>query len=384
MTFRPLNEFIVKVSSRCNLNCNYCYEYNLGDHTWKTQPKTMSEQTARALGRRIAEHAARHALPSVFVSLHGGEVLLLGPKKLDAICGILFEEVAPFAEVQLSMQTNATLLNEHFIEVIRRRQIAVSVSVDGAKAAHDRHRTDHRGRGSFDRVARGIELLSRSVPESFTGLLAVIDVANDPIVTFDAIASHGVEFVDFLLPHHNWDSPPPRPNGDPIAYGQWYWELYKAWTSDRYPDIQVRFLANIVSQLAGGTSIFEEMTLAPATLITVATDGSLEAVDSIKSTASGIQQIGLNIDKDSFDAALEDPLISIRQAGEAQLCSECRACAFKNECAGGYFPHRWGRGGGFNNPSVYCTDLFWLVSQIRDDLAARRRKREALLHRTAH
>ncbi|MBZ9864235.1 FxsB family radical SAM/SPASM domain protein [Mesorhizobium sp. CA15] len=381
---RPLNEFIVKVSSRCNLNCDYCYEYNLGDETWKSQPKLMSEQTARALGRRIAEHAGRHALPSVFVSLHGGEVLLLGPKKLDAICRILNDEIAPVAEVQFSMQTNATLLDERFVEVIRRHHIAVSVSIDGARAVHDRHRIDHRGRGTFDRVVRGIELLRQYAPEYFTGLLAVIDVANDPVGALDAVASHGVEFVDFLLPHHNWDSAPPRPNGDPIAYGRWYWDLYKAWTSDRHPHIQVRFLANIVSQLAGGISIFEEMTLAPATLITVATDGGLEAVDSVKSTASGIQQIGLNVNTDSFDAALDDPLISIRQAGEAQLCSECRACVFKNECAGGYFPHRWGRGNHFNNPSVYCSDLFWLVSQIRDDLAARRRKREALLHRATN
>lgn len=383
MIARPLNEFIVNVASRCNLNCDYCYEYNLGDDTWKTQPKMMSEQTARALGRRIAEHVARHTLPSVFVSLHGGEVLLLGAKRLDTICGILLEEIAPVAELQLTMQTNATLLNERFIEVIRKHHIAVSVSIDGDRAAHDRHRLDHRGRGSYDRVVRGIELIRRAAPEYFTGLLSVIDVTNDAVDTLDAVASHGVEFVDFLLPHCHWDSRPPRPNGDPVAYGRWYWELYKAWTADRHPQIQVRFLANIVSQLAGGVSIFEEMTLAPATLVTVATDGGIEAVDSIKSTASGIQQLGLNVHADSFDAALDDPLVSIRQAGEAQLCSECRACTFKKECAGGYFPHRWGRGNRFDNLSVYCADLFWLVSQIRDDLAARRRKREALLHRAA-
>ena len=383
MISRPINEFIVKVASRCNLNCDYCYEYNLGDDTWKTQPKAMSVLTARALGRRIAEHVERHALPSVFVSLHGGEVLLLGPKRLDRICGILVEQISPIAELQLTMQTNATLLNERFIDVIRKHQIAVSVSIDGGRAAHDRHRVDHRGQGSYDGVIRGIELLRRTAPEYFTGLLAVIDLTNDPLDAFDAIASHGVEFLDFLLPHCHWDSPPPRPNSDPVAYGRWYWELYRAWTADRHPHVQVRFLANIVSQLTGGVSIFEEMTLAPATLITVATDGGMEAVDSVKSTASGIQRLGLNVNTDNFDAALQDPLVSIRQTGEGQLCSECRACSLKKECAGGYFPHRWSRVKGFDNPSVYCADLFWLVSQIRADLAARRRKREDILQRAA-
>ena len=36
-----INEFIVKVSSRCNLNCTYCYEYNLGDDSWKSMDKKI-------------------------------------------------------------------------------------------------------------------------------------------------------------------------------------------------------------------------------------------------------------------------------------------------------------------------------------------------------
>lgn len=383
MSVRPINEFIVKAASRCNLNCDYCYEYNLGDETWKSQPKMMNEDTARALGRRIAEHASQHALPTVFVSFHGGEPLLLGPKRLDRICEILREEIAPRTELLFSMQTNATLLTDRFVEVIRRNQIAVSISVDGDHGAHDRHRVDHKGRGSYDRVIRGLELLKRDAPECLSGLLAVIDVRNEPLTTFDAVASLGIDRIDFLLPHCHWDSPPSRPNGDPLAYGRWFWKIYQAWTADRHPGVEIRFLANIVSQLAGGISIYEQMTLSPVTLVVIATDGSMEAVDSIKSTATGTQQLGLNVRSASFDAALDAQLVSIRQAGEAQLCDECRQCRFKRECAGGYFPHRWGRGQRFDNPSVYCADLYWLISRIQEDLVARRRGSETVLNRAA-
>ena len=34
----PINEFVIKVASRCNLDCDYCYEYNTGDNTWKSMP----------------------------------------------------------------------------------------------------------------------------------------------------------------------------------------------------------------------------------------------------------------------------------------------------------------------------------------------------------
>ena len=194
----------------------------------------------------------------------------------------------------------------------------------------------------------------------------------------NAVASLGIGHLDFLLPHWHWDTPPPRPNGDPIEYGRWFWEIYKAWTADKHAGVEVRFLANIVSQLAGGASIYEAMTLAPVTLVVVAADGSIEAVDSIKSTASGLQHTGLNVHASTFDMVLDARLVSIRQSGEDQLCEQCRQCRFKKECAGGYFPHRWGRGRQFDNPSVYCADLYWLISQIYEDLAARRRKRETL------
>jgi uncharacterized protein len=273
------------------------------------------------------------------------------------------------------MQTNATLLDDDIVEVIRNQGISVSVSIDGDSESNDRHRVDHQGRGSHARVVEGIARLKAGAPECFSGILAVMDLRNDPIRTFDSIASFGVDWVDFLLPHYNWDRVPPRPSDDPVAYGRWYWAIYEAWTADRHPDVTVRFLANIVSQLVGGDSVYEAMTLAPCTLVTVATDGSIEAVDCLKSTATGVQQIGINIHGATFDHAVRAKMVSLRQSGEHQLAPECRACEFKRECAGGYFPHRWGRGRGFSNPSVFCEDLFWLLGRIRADLLSRRGNR---------
>ena len=40
----PLNH-IIKVASRCNLNCSYCYVYNQADTTWRDRPSVMSRET---------------------------------------------------------------------------------------------------------------------------------------------------------------------------------------------------------------------------------------------------------------------------------------------------------------------------------------------------
>src|SRR6185312_3950016 len=52
-----------------------------------------------------------------------------------------------------------------------------------------------------------------------------------------------------------------------------------------------------------------------------------------------------------------------RQAGE--LSQTCRACPVVDTCGGGLFAHRFGRGNGFANPSVYCSDLLHLINGVR-------------------
>lgn len=74
----PFREFIVKVHSRCDLSCDYCYMYEMADQSWRGQPRAMSQETAELTARRIGEHARAHGLRDVTLILHGGEPLLAG------------------------------------------------------------------------------------------------------------------------------------------------------------------------------------------------------------------------------------------------------------------------------------------------------------------
>jgi uncharacterized protein len=364
------NEYIVKVASRCNLNCSYCYEYNLGDDSWRRQPPFMSEGTCRVVAERIREHSVAHQVGTVFVNLHGGEPLLAGPERIDRFATIIRDTAGDAFRVTLGVQTNGVQLDDRMCEVLSRHGFEVSVSLDGGRVANDRHRLDHAGRSSYDATVRGIRRLQERIPGQPGGLLAVIDVANDPIEVFDSVASLGIQNIDFLLPHHNWDRPPPRPRGSPHEYGEWYLRVFDAWIAGRHPSVDVRFLRHIVLQFAGAVSNFEVMNLAPVRLVTITTDGDIEAVDCLKSTASGLQRIGLNVRAAALDLALAEQIIAVRQSGIEQLCGTCRSCTRVRQCAGGYFPHRFSLKDLFQNPSVYCTDLYWLLDRIEERLLA--------------
>src|ERR1700732_2445910 len=72
----PIDTYIVKVASRCNLNCRYCYVYNMGDESYRAQPYRMSPATVSALLSRVASYCLEENLQEVTFIFHGGAPLL--------------------------------------------------------------------------------------------------------------------------------------------------------------------------------------------------------------------------------------------------------------------------------------------------------------------
>ena len=85
----PFRQFILKVHSRCNLSCTYCYVYEMAEQGWPALPRRMDTAIAALVADRIGEHARAHDLPGVEVILHGGEPLLAGTGWLTELAGTL-------------------------------------------------------------------------------------------------------------------------------------------------------------------------------------------------------------------------------------------------------------------------------------------------------
>ena len=87
------------------------------------------------------------------------------------------------------------------------------MSLDGDRTSNDRHRRYAcAGRSSYDEVDRALRLLAER-PDSYAGVLCVVDLAADPRQTYETLVSYRPPMVDFLLPHANWEAPPRRGDG---------------------------------------------------------------------------------------------------------------------------------------------------------------------------
>lgn len=364
----PIAEYVVKVASRCNLDCDYCYVYHHADQGWRRQPVMMADRVVAALAARVREHARRWELPAVGIAFHGGEPLLAGAQTLDRMFTVLRRELAGVTELVLMCQTNGTLVTPAVAAVLADHDVRVGVSLDGPRSANDRHRTYRDGRSSFDEVLAGIERLRAAGPRVFSGVLATIDLANDPLEVYRTIAGLDPRHCDLLLPHGNWSSPPPGRDttGTGTPYADWLGVIFDRWYAEPVQPLTIRIFQDTMSLLLGGGGAFEMLGTDPVGLVTIETDGSIELVDTLKTTYDGAASTDLNVLTHSIDEVLTHPGVVVRQDGKESLAAQCRACPIVDTCGGGLYPHRYGDDGGFDRPSVYCPDLFALITRIRD------------------
>jgi uncharacterized protein len=376
----PFREFIVKVHSRCDLSCDYCYMYEMADQSWRSQPRTMSAETAELTAQRIGEHAIAHGLPGITLILHGGEPLLAGRDLIARLVTATRRAAGSGTAVTVQVQTNGVGLSEAYLSFFEEHGVMIGVSVDGDADAQDRHRRFASGRGSSVPVAAALRRLQR-FPHLYSGLLCTIDLRNDPVRTYQALTGYAPPKIDFMLPHGTWAAPPPGRDTDPARtpYADWLIEVFDYWYPK--PLTRVRLFEEIMQLLLGGDSDSETVGLAPAQMVVIETDGTVEQVDTLKAAFAGATATGLHVASDPLDAALLLPQMAARQIGVRALSAQCRVCSIHTVCGGGMYSHRYREGTGFANPSVYCPDLITLINHIRNriraDLTARMTRKAA-------
>ena len=377
----PFRQFLLKVASRCNLACSYCYVYQGADRSWATRPHFMSDAVADAAATRIAEHVETHDLDGVQIILHGGEPLLAGPERLARILDrvsrlrdLTASTGAPL-EVELYVHTNGLLLDEAVLDVLERFRVKVGISLDGTADAHDRNRPRHAGGGTHADVVAAIGRL-RERPGLFSGLLGVIDLRADPVAFYEAMAAFDPPRIDLLLPHATWSTPPPgieagpswRPR--PTPYADWLIAAFDRWYRADHRETCVRFFDAVMRLLLGGGTSTESLGMAAVDIVTIETDGWIEQVDTLKAAYDGAPATGLHVLRHTLDEALAHPGIVSRQIGLDALSDACRSCPVVSVCGGGLYTHRYLEGSGFRNPSVYCRDLYRFITHVRDTIQA--------------
>jgi len=122
-----VTSFVVKVASRCNLNCSYCYMYNMGDNTYMDQPKFMSDETIVQLARRLKTYSEESEIENIALVFHGGEPLLCKKEYYENFFDT-FKREAPDLNIEYLVQTNGVTLDQEWYDFFNKHKVIVGIS----------------------------------------------------------------------------------------------------------------------------------------------------------------------------------------------------------------------------------------------------------------
>lgn len=364
-----IDTVLLKVASRCNLNCSYCYVYNMGDEAWKALPKRMRPDTQERVIQQFGELYRRQDHPFAVV-LHGGEPLLIGAARLDELLSGL-RSVLP-ATCSISIQTNGVLISDEILDICALHGVGLSVSLDGPAEVHDAYRVDRRDRATHAAVVSGIDRL-KSHPagnDLFSGVLAVVDPLSAPADIYAYFKALGVPSVDFLYRDGNRSKlPHGKASADSLEYGTWLSGILDAYLADPNPP-RIRVLDDMMKLLLGGSGVKEGVGLTDFGIAVIDTDGSITKTDTLKSSAPG----------DRFDEPwsvhtheLADVVVSEEftyyHNQQRPTSPICGVCPYLGVCGGGMLTHRFDERNGYDNPTVFCADQKLLIGRMNEVLA---------------
>jgi Arylsulfatase regulator (Fe-S oxidoreductase) len=361
---------VLKIASRCNLNCSYCYMYNLGDKTYKNQPKVMSKKTIENTYKRIIEHCEQHNIKDFGIIIHGGEPLLAGQKYIEDFITLGRNMSKDKVNFYFGIQTNGILINEDFVNSLEKLNVNIGVSLDGTKDINDKYRIYHNGKGSYDDVVKGINiLLDNKYYNKYLGILSVMNIESDPIETYEHIKKLNIKGGDFLFPYGTYDNPPigKIETIENTSYADWLIKIFDIWYSEEEQTRpSIRLFGDIIYSILGNDIMADYLGNKNNEVLVIETDGTIEAVDGLKSCGEGFTKTGANVSSFTINQALDTPLAKLYHYSHKHLCKKCKLCPLNETCGGGDLANRYSVTNGFDNPSIYCSDLEKLISHIQN------------------
>jgi uncharacterized protein len=177
----------------CNLNCEYCFYL---EKQALFEPDEKYRMSDKVLSTFITNYIVSQPAPAAAFVWQGGEPTLLGLNFFRRVVE-LQRQFGGTKTISNSLQTNGILLTDEWCAFLKRENFAVGISLDGPKGVHNRYRRDPKGKGTFDRVMRGLRLLQKYRVEYNVLASVARDSAKQPIDIYRFLRDEGVEFIQF-------------------------------------------------------------------------------------------------------------------------------------------------------------------------------------------
>lgn len=357
---------VVKIASRCNLNCTYCYMYNKGDNTYLSQPKFLSHATIEKLMEKLDVYLSTYTYNDFNFVFHGGEPMLASRELYEFFIESSKELFSKHKKIpNFSIQTNGVLIDREWTDFFKKHDIHVGISLDTTKNSNDLNRIYHNGKSSYDDIINGFNVFNKEMGYK-AGILSVIDINQNPVDVYNHYIDIGVESVNLLFPDDTYD------DGyvDDLTLGKWLAKIFDLWLNDKKIQIdQFEILLNLLYGADSNIMGDEYYGTRYNNTFIIETDGEIQANDPLRVCFPEIHKTKLNVNKNNIYELLNAPLSHLYYNAKKTLCKKCEDCLISDICSGGYLINRYSKMNGFDNPSIYCKSLAFFITYVQNKVA---------------
>ena len=357
---QKINEItlIVKIVGGCNLNCSYCYS---ADSTREKSINRMDISTFEKLLFELKNFPVTHSQ----IILHGGEPLLLGKTNLQKFCDLREDYGVPTAN--FAMQTNATLIDETWAELLKHNNIGVGVSFDGLDFIQNNQRPFKNGNGSYLAVKKGMENLRKRGFKIKANCVITKNSLNYPNEIYDSLIEHEIYSYD-LSPCFDLDPLTLKiygPEISPEEFGEFMVTIFDRWWRDDNPEIKIRIIDNILQGFLGGTPKLCQFSGSCGSFLSVNYNGDVYPCDLF----IGFKDFCLgNIKDNTLTDLYNNDILKKFRLSVKTIRDECKNCEWYPFCKGGCSMHWYLGEKDLTKHNVFCNAQKLLFSHIKDVL----------------
>lgn len=187
----------------CNLKCRYCF---IGKIESDRKKEIMNDSILYCSLQEFSKHLKNKKIKQGQIIFYGAEPLM-GFEVIKKTCKYIEQNNL---NIQLSIITNATLLNDEVVAFLTQNNISIGISIDGPKRINDKNRIFQSGKESvYDCVIDKIELLKKYNANFGLSITITDEILKEKKMFLEWLGSVQVNNISYNLMHYtekndNW------------------------------------------------------------------------------------------------------------------------------------------------------------------------------------
>ncbi len=353
-----INIMIKPASSKCNLKCKYCFYNKISQKREVEDFGYLSEKTYKNI---IDKAFSIKGIKNINFSFQGGEPLLWGSENFSNFIDYVNEKKNKEI-VNYAIQTNGLLIDYNYIDIFKKNNILIGISLDGAKEVHDFERIDLANKGTHSKVIKKIELL-KSNKVAFN-ILSVVTAKNVNNIekTYEYIKSLGVYHMQFI-PYINLSEKRDERNLSKKQFHFYLNRTYKLWKKDfNKKRVYLRYFDNLLRVLYNQNQELCQNRIGCSLQYVIEANGEVFPCDFYTTQKDSLG----NINEMDFKSLFYTPKAQSFIKDSYKISNKCRTCKFLSFCGGGCKVQSKKTKDTYEN--IYCEEYYKFLTDFTNDI----------------